>query len=304
MGESAVRVHKTILVAIALLLGTAGMLQTCPAQTESLLIGPGDLVQLDVIDTPELEQQVRVSDAGTVTLAFLGEVKVAGQTPSSAAAYITKQFVEKRVMKAPQVTVRIIEYATQEVSILGQVRNPGSYAVTTPQPILKVLALAGGLTDIADRNLTIKRHDTSAKVNYYLANNADQALSDGVLVYPGDIVVVPKAAFIYVMGDVARPGGYAISTNDSHVTVLQAVAMAGSANKTAIQSHVRLIRKTATGTGETAIHLDAIEKGKQPDLPLEADDVLYVPFSWVKNAAVNASTIAASTSSAAIYVLH
>jgi polysaccharide biosynthesis/export protein len=296
--------RKATPLVLAAMLGVMALGRCCSAQSESLLIGPGDLVQLDVIDTPELEQQVRVSDAGTVTLAFLGELKIAGQTPSAAAETIAHQLVEKRVMKSPQVTLRIMEYATQEVSILGQVRNPGAYAVSTPQPILKVLALAGGLTDIADRNVTIKRHETAATVNYYLANKASEALSDGILVYPGDIVVVPKAAFIYVMGDVARPGGYAISTNDSHVTVLQAVAMAGSANKTAIQSHVRLIRKTANGTGETAIRLDAIEKGKQPDVALEADDVLYVPFSWVKNAAVNASTIAASTSSAAIYVLH
>lgn len=294
---------RAITIVLTIVLSAGGLLQTCLAQTESLLIGPGDLVQLDVIDTPELEQQVRVSDAGTVTLAFLGEMKIAGETPSAAAAFIAKGLVDKKVMKAPQVTLKIVEYATQEVSVLGQVRNPGSYAVATPQPILKVLALAGGLTDIADRHVTIKRHDTSTKVSYYLANNADEALADGVLVYPGDIVVIPKAAFIYVMGDVARPGGYAISTNDSHVTVLQAVAMAGSANKTAIQSHVRLIRTNATGTNETAIRLDAIEKGKQPDVTLEANDVLYIPFSWVKNAAVNASTIAASTSSAAIYAL-
>lgn len=289
---------------LTILLGAGMLLQSSSAQTESLLIGPGDLVQVDVIDTPELQQQVRVGDAGTIPLAFLGQVKVAGQTPSAAAATIAKALIEKKMMRAPQVTLRIIEYATQEVSILGQVRNPGSFAVTTAQPVLKVLALAGGLTDIADRNITIKRHDAATRINYYLANDADQALSDGVMVYPGDIVIVPKAAFIYVMGDVARPGGYAISTNDSHVTVLQAVAMAGSANKTAIQSHVRLIRKTASGTGETAIRLDAIEKGKQPDVPLEPNDVLYVPFSWVKNAAVNASAIAASTSSAAIYTLH
>ena len=287
----------------------AGILLFCAAipgsaQTESLLIGPGDLVQVDVIDTPELEQQVRVSDSGTVTLAFLGEVKLAGQTPSAAAQTIASQLIARRVMRAPQVTLRIIEYATQEVSVLGQVRNPGAYSVSTPQPVLKVLALAGGLTDIADRNVTIKRHKSAETVTYYLANNAGQALADDLLVYPGDIVMVPKAAFIYVMGDVARPGGYAISTNDSHVTVLQAIAMAGSANKTAIQSRVRLIRKTPTGTTETAVRLDGIEKGKQPDLALQADDVLYVPFSWVKNAAVNASTIAASTSSAAIYVLH
>jgi polysaccharide biosynthesis/export protein len=103
---------------------------------------------------------------------------------------------------------------------------------------------------------------------------------------------------------VAKPGGYAISTNDSRLTVLQAIAMAGSANKTSVQSHIRLIRKTPQGQQEIPVQLAAIQKGRQPDLVLQPYDVLYVPFSWMKNTALNASSIAASTSSAAIYTIH
>jgi polysaccharide export outer membrane protein len=296
--------RKAITTILAAILTVVPLSQVGAAQSESLLIGPGDLIQVDVIDTPELEQQVRVTDAGTVPLAFLGDVKLAGKTPAEAATIIGKSLVDKKMMRAPQVTVRIVEYATQAISVVGQVKNAGTFTVTTQQPILKVVAMAGGLTDIADRKITIQRHGSSEKLTYYMANNADAALSGSLMVFPGDTVVVPKAPFVYVMGDVSRPGGYAISTNDSRVTVLQVVAMAGSANKTAVQSRVRLIRKTATGSNEIPIRLDAIQKGKQPDVPLEANDVLYVPFSWMKNAAVSASQIAASTSSAAIYVLH
>jgi polysaccharide export outer membrane protein len=278
---------------------------SCVAQTESMLIGPGDLVQVDVFDTPEMTQQVRVTDAGTVRLQLVGEVRLAGETPIAAAKIIEKALVDKQVMRTPQVTVAIVEYATQDVSVLGQVKNPGAYPVATPQPILKVISLAGGLTDMADRNVTIQRkHDTSQKIQYYLANNADRALSDSAMVYPGDIVLVPRAAIVYVLGDVAKPGGYAITTNDSRLTVLQAIAMAGSANKTSVKSRVRLIRKNLQGQEEIPIQLGAMEKGKQPDLTLQADDVLYVPFSWMKNMAVSASSIAASTSSAAIYAIH
>jgi len=80
------------------------------------------------------------------------------------------------------------------------------------------------------------------------------------------------------------------------------MAMAGSANKTAVTSKVRLIRKTPEGTNETQVNLKQIEKGKDPDLVLQANDVLYVPFSWAKNVAMSTASIAASTSGAAIYV--
>lgn len=279
----------------------------CPtvlAQSESLLIGPGDLLLVDVMDTPEMEQQVRVSDAGAVTLAYLGSVHVSGTTPAQASEAIQALFVEKNVMRHPQVTVRVQEYATQDVSVIGQVKSPGTYAITTPQTILKILSLAGGLADAADRHITIKRRSDKSEISYYMANNAGDALTEMPLVHPGDTVLVPRAPTVYIMGDVSRPGGYAIATNDSHLSAMQAIAMAGSANKTSVQSRVRLIRTTPQGTVEIPVHLDAISKGKQKDIALQANDVLYVPFSWMKNTALSGSNIAASTASAAIYVIH
>jgi polysaccharide export outer membrane protein len=276
----------------------------CLAQQESLLIGPGDMIQVDVMDTPEMEQQVRVTDDGNAPLAYVGSVHVAGQTPAAAAAMIQRALIEKKIMRKPEVTVRMTELATQDVSVLGQVRTPGTYSITTPQTILKVLSLAGGLTDSADRNVTINRRRSAEQIKYNVSNNAEQALSDVVMVYPGDTVLVARAPMVYVMGDVIRPGGYAIATNDGHLSVLQVIAMAGSASKTAVQSHVRLIRTTEHGEVETPVHLDAIQKGKQPDVMLQANDILYIPFSWMKNVAMSSSSIAATTAGAAIYVVH
>jgi polysaccharide export outer membrane protein len=291
------------LISIVLILVAFAPLSS--AQSESLLIGPGDLVDINVFDTPEMAQELRVSDAGTVRLQLIGDVKLAGETPAAAAKIVEDALVGKKIMHAPQVIVKVVEYATQDVSILGQVRNPGTYSVTTPQTVLRVVAMAGGLTDVADRNIMIERHrDPSEKIKYYLANDAQEVLSASPIVYPGDTVVVPRAPVVYVLGDVAKPGGYSIATNDSRLTVLQVIGMAGSANKTAVQSHVRLIRKTPQGEQEISIQLAAIQKGKQPDVVLQPNDVLYIPFSWMKNAALSASSIAASTSGAAIYAVH
>ena len=290
------------LIASCFLLGALGMPSF--AQQESLLIGPGDLIQVDVMDTPEMEQQVRVTDDGTVPLAYVGSIHVAGQTPATAANVIERALMEKKVMRTPEVTVRVQEYATQDVSILGQVHTPGTYSITTPQTILKMLALAGGLNEWADRHVTVKRHNSAEQLSYYVSNDSTQALSDVVMVYPGDTVLVSRAPMVYIMGDVNRPGGYAIVTNDARLSVMQAIAMAGSANKTSERSRVRLLRTTAQGQVELPVHLDAIEKGKQPDMFLQPDDILYVPFSWMKNVAMSSSSIGASTAGAAIYAVH
>jgi polysaccharide export outer membrane protein len=277
--------------------------QPAAAQKESLLIGPGDLIQVDVLDTPEMEQQVRVTDEGNAPLAYIGNVKVGGMTPGAAAEAIQLLLVSKNVMKHPQVTVRVQEYSTQDVSVLGQVHTPGAYPLTTPQPVLRVLSLAGGVTDLADRQVTIKRHGSPQQLTYMLSNDPQKMLTDMVMVYPGDIVMVPNAPVIYIMGDVGRPGGYAMSANASHLTLLQAIARAGSANKTSVPSKVRLIRDTGDGAKETRVHLDEMQKGKIPDIDLQANDIVFVPFSWMKNVAMSGSTIAASTAGAAIYAI-
>lgn len=275
----------------------------CVAQKESLLIGPGDMVQVDVIDTPEMAQQVRVTDAGTIPLAYLGSVHIAGETPAMASAEIQKALVEKGVMRHPQVTLRVQEYATQDVSVLGPVHTPGTYSITTPQTVLKMLSLAGGLTDVADRHIVVKRHASEEQISYYLSNDPKQALSDMVMVNPGDTVLVSRAPVVYIMGDVSKPGGYVATTSDSHLSLMQAISMAGSANKTSVQSRVRLIRKVPDGQVDIPVRLDRIENGKETDVVLQPNDIVFVPFSWMKNLALNGSAIAASTAGAAIYAI-
>lgn len=286
---------KCLLISIA-------MATSCFGQTESLLIAPGDQLRVQVFDTPEMDQTVRVTDSGEIPLLFVGNVKVATFTPAAAARAIEDKLKSGHFMTHPQVTVVVEEYAAQQVSVMGQVRNPGAYPITAPVSVLKILSNAGGLTDLADRNITIQRHgDSRETVRYFLSNKSDAALDNSVMVYPGDIVIVPKAGIIYVLGDVGRPGGYTMSDNESQMTVLAAVATAGGTNKSAITSKVKLVRKTPSGTTEIPISLSAMQAGKRPDIALQPNDVLYVPFSYMKNIAFNGAMIAASASSALIY---
>jgi polysaccharide export outer membrane protein len=201
----------------------------------------------------------------------------------------------------PRVLVTFEANATQMVSVLGEVHTPGAYAIQTPRSILDVLTLAGGLTDLADRRVLIERHGTSEKVPYFLSNAPDVAMDTSVTVNPGDTLLVPKAGIVYVLGDVGRPGGYTMTNNEGTISALELVARAGATNHTAVPSHAILIRKSSNGYNQTALALSDMQKGKRPDLLLQANDIIYVPFSYIRNFAMQGSGIAASAASAAVY---
>lgn len=277
--------------------------QAQSGSSESLLIGPGDKLHVVVFNTPDLDQHARVSDSGDVPLMLVGNVHVAGMTPASAAEAIEEKMMSGHFMKHPQVTVNVDEYATQSVAVLGQVKAPGTYQITAPRTAIDMIAMAGGLTNVADRTITIERHgDPAKKVSYFFSNDSHKAIDDNVLVYPGDKVLVAKAGIVYVLGDVKMPGGFVMDNNSSQLTVLQAVAEAGGTNHSAVPSHARLMRKRPDGGyDESPLPLSAMQKGKKDDMSLEAGDIIYVPFSYLRNVAVQGSGIAASATSAAIY---
>jgi polysaccharide biosynthesis/export protein len=270
---------------------------------ESLRIGPGDQIHVTVVDSPELDQHPRVTDAGEVPLIGVGAVKIAGLTPAEAATAVHDKLIAAHYLNHPEVTVTVEQYATQTVSVLGQVRASGAYPIGTARPVVDVLALAGGLNELADRNIVIERRgDPEHPLHYNLANDGVVALQTSVLVYPGDTVIVPKAGIVYVLGDVNRPGGFVMDNNSTELTLLQALARAGGVSRTAKQGHAKLLRKDATGYHETQLSLGEIQKGKQQDIALAPGDVLYVPFSYAKNIAVSGSSgIISSVSSAAVY---
>lgn len=271
-------------------------------QPESLLIGPGDMLHVEVFDTPNLEQHARVTDAGELPLLLGGNVKVSALTPAEAARSIEKALRDGQFLLRPRVAVTVEEYATQKVSVLGEVKTPGAYAISTPRSVLDVLTLAGGLTELADRKILIQRKGTSERVPYFVSNKADVAMDTSVRVNPGDTLYVPKAGIVYVLGDVKQPGGYTMTNNEAQLSVLQLVARAGGTNNSAVPSHAKLMRKTGESSfTEMPLQLSAMQKGKQPDQFLQPGDIVYVPFSYLRNFGLQGSGLVASASSAAIY---
>jgi polysaccharide export outer membrane protein len=285
----------------------AVMAGTAVAQSpfnNSLLISPGDSIHISVLDNPDLDQRARVTDAGEIPVQGIGNVKIANMSPADAASAIQDRFVSAHFLNHPQVSVVVDQYATQNVTVIGEVRQPGAYPLSTPRPILDVIALGGGLNEVADRNILVERHgDQSNPIPYTVSNNAGQAIKEQVLVNPGDTVVVPKAGIVYVLGDVNRPGGYTMTDNQSKISLLEALSIAGGAAKTARLGHARLIRKV--DHTETQISLGDIQKGKQPDFAMSPGDILYVPFSYAKNLIIASSAgVLGAAGTAAVYASH
>jgi polysaccharide biosynthesis/export protein len=268
---------------------------------ESLLIGPGDLLHVIVFDNPELEQHVRVTDAGNITLIMGGAVAVTNKTPADAAKSVEEALLKGHILLKPKVAITVDEYETQTVTVIGEVKEPSFYRINTPTSIIQVLAMAGGLTDIADRSVLIERRGTNEKIPYFLSNDPAEAVKTAVVVNPGDTVIVAKAGVVYILGDVARPGGYTLTDNEAKLSVLELVARAGGTNHTAVPSHAKLVHRTETGYETTPLPLSDMQKGKRPDQFLQKNDMIYVPFSYLRNVALTGSGIAASAASASVY---
>jgi nucleoside-diphosphate-sugar epimerase/protein involved in polysaccharide export with SLBB domain len=201
------------------------------------------MLHVQVFDTPELEQHARVTDSGDLPLMMGGNVHVKGMTPAQVARVVEETLQTQQLMRNPKVAITIEEFSTQKVSVFGEVKVPGAYPINTPRSVLDVLTLAGGLTELADRKVLIERCGTKEKVPYFVSNDSHAALDTAAQINPGDSLLVPKAGIVYVLGDVARPGGYTMTNNEAELTVLELVARAGGTNHSAVPSHAKLIHK-------------------------------------------------------------
>jgi polysaccharide export outer membrane protein len=275
------------------------------SQQAALRIAPGDVINVHVYDTPEMEQSVRVAESGDVELILIGKVHLATLTPVEAARAVEDTLKSRNIMKNPSVLITVTAYEAELVSVGGEVNHPGLQQITAPRSAIDLIALSGGLTDLADRhNILIRRKGSADNITkFYFSNDPSEALKNDVVVEPGDAIVVPRCGIVYVIGDVGRPGGFPIDEPDSRMSALRAIALAGATNHTATPSNARLIRRAPDGGyQDTRLNFSRIQKGKDPDVALMPGDVIYIPFSYVKNAlALGSSTVLSTAAQAAIY---
>src|SRR5713226_4992241 len=252
---------------------------------KDLLIGAGDLLEVSLYGMPDFKTEVRVSSGGEISLPLLGTVPVGGLSVEQAATQIERNLSQKGLFNDPHVMVFVKEYATQGISVLGEVQRPGIYPLLGERKLYDVISAAGGISFKAGGYVLIThRDDPQQPLQVPLLTGAAKSMKNNVAVEPGDTIVVSKAGVVYVVGDVRQPGGF-VMENGNDITVLKAIALAQGTNPNAALDSARLIRKTSEGPQDVPLSLKKILAAKAPDLQLLPDDVVFVPGSAGKSAA-------------------
>jgi polysaccharide export outer membrane protein len=277
--------------------GTIPASNSAPPRDPSFLkLGGGDLIEVNVYNVPELSTKARVGNSGDVYLPLIDYVHVGDLTVEEAQSLIGKRLESGGFVRNPHVTIILDESASEGVTILGEVTKPGIYPALGDRRLYDMISAAGGFTPAAGRKVSIiRQHSQEGAITVNLPRNLADDLQDNVEILPGDMITVPRAPIIYVVGDVGRPAGLLV--DNGSLTVLQALALAGGANHTAKMGGVRIIRKGPDGMTETRVPLKRMLEAKAPDITLQADDILFVPLSGARVAAAtgfNAAVAAAS----------
>ena len=278
---------------------TAEQLSRIGRDASTLVLGPGDEVEVTVYGAPDLSGHTRVSPDGNISIPLIGYVRVGGLSSSEAEAAIEAQLRQNNIVNDPQVSIYAKEYTSSGISVAGEVAKPGFYSALGPHRLFDVLQEAGGPTDRAANKVVISHRDQKDATTVEISKDPAEMAASNVVLRPGDTVVVPKAGIVYVLGEVTRPGGYVLNSTGG-VTALQVVAAAGGPTHVASAGKTRLLRRTETGFQEEPVDLKKLLHGKARDIAVHDQDILFIPTSGVKTA-LNASALVATVGTAAIY---
>jgi len=287
-------------------------------------IGAEDLLEISVYGAPDLDRTVRVPADGMISVPLAGNLDATGLTTRELEARVENR-LRTNYMTNPHVNVFLREVQSHPISVFGAVEKPGVFQVRGAKNLIEVLSMAQGLADDAGDSVIVMRHGgftspaaggtpdpqptaatdpprESAKQGPFPESagatsgaesvevNLKDLLGSGdarynVPVYPGDVVKVPLAGIVYVVGEVKKPGGFALKTNEN-ISVLQALALAEGLTHTSAEKHARIIRtdKFTGKRSEIPINLGKILAGKAPDSLLQPRDIVFVPNSGSKTA--------------------
>ena len=282
---------------------TPGSLISVPEDFASLKLAPGFLLNISVYDEPDFSGPARIDNEGNLNVAFLKPVHVGGDTVAQAKQAIEKAFRDQGILKNPQVSIDVQQFATTTATVIGEVQNPGKVELLAPHSLLDVIGMTGGETQLAGGEIELKRADGDPPTKtYHYARGGDATEIRDVMVHPGDTVIVKRAGIVYVLGAVNRPGGYAMQ-EQGELNVAEAISLAQGLAMQARVDGLRVVQKQADGKMiEIPISYKKIMDGKEPPMMLAAGDIVYVPVSKMKTVLSSTMGVIGQTSAAAIYV--
>ncbi len=281
------------------------------------VLGPDDSLRIWALGVDEIsDKPVRVDTSGYVDLPLLGRVQAAGMTVEQFEASLLKRLESE--VKDPRVSVELVEFGSQPVTIIGAVNQPGVHQLQGRKTLAEVLSLAGGLKPDCGPKINISRSlkwgaiplptakdDSTGK--FSLAEVDVKELMDAknpalnIQIQPNDVISVPQAQMVYVIGEVKKPGGIVLSEKSS-VSVLEALSYAEGLSGTPSPQHSKILRPVPgqTQRQEIALDLKKVLAGKGEDIALRPNDILFVPASAPKKAAVRAAEAAIQTATGVV----
>jgi polysaccharide biosynthesis/export protein len=247
------------------------------------VISAGDLIQVSVFETQELQREARVGARGFITLPLLGPVQVMGLTTAEAEKNI-EDLYRAKYLHDPHVSVYLKEQQGQKVTVVGSVKKPGTYDYPARRRLLDALALAEGFDDKAGKTVQVRRvvDDPNNPTTFLV--DMDDLIQNGrtelnLEIKSGDIIYVPEAGTVYVDGGVKKPGSYPIK---KQMSVNEAITAAGGLTMTANQEDVKLVRYLEGGRREVIqLTKDTLQNTQ---LTVNDRDLIFVERSAMKSA--------------------
>jgi len=281
------------------------------------VLGPDDSLKIWALGVDEIsDKPVRIDTAGYVDLPLLGRVQAAGMTVEQFEASLLQRLHSE--VKDPRVSVELVDFGSQPVTIIGAVNQPGVHQLQGRKTLAEVLSLAGGLKTDCGPRINISRSlkfgeiplptaNTDSTGQFSIADVDVKQLMEAknpalnIAIQPNDVITVPQAEMVYVIGEVKKPGGIVLSEKSS-VSVLEALSYAEGLTGTPSAQHSKILRPVPgqTQRQEIALDLKKILAGKGEDIALRPNDILFVPTSTPKKAAVRAAEAAIQTATGVV----
>lgn len=266
---------------------------------EGYVLGPHDLLLIRVVDMEELgDEPYSIDVNGNLNLPRVGRIHAAGMTVEQLEDALTARY--KDYLQDPIVNITVTEFRSQPVSVLGAVEKPGVMQIQGNKTLYEVVSEAGGLREYAGNTIEVARRmeygelplrdaKTDPTGKYSIASlNIRDVMSgknpqDNIPVKPYDTITIPRADLVYVLGSVNKAGGFPLAERE-RITALEAVSLAEGLEHNAAAKSARILRTDDVTHAHTEImiNLKQIMDGKTEDVPLMANDVLYVPNNTAK----------------------
>ena len=282
--------------------------QNLPAQK----IRPNDLVGVSVYGEPDLTRTVRVGADGTIRLPMLKDkVKADGLMPEELEQAVAEALKTQEILVDPFVTVTVAEYHSLPISVAGAVRTPITFQpVEKKTTLLEAITRAGGLAPEAGSEILVTAPQSPATNAPPLVRRIQvKALIDAadpaanILLDGGEEIRVPERGKIYVVGNVKNPGAFAVQ-DPSGTSILKLLALAQGLTPYATnEAYIYRVEGGTTSKNEIPVDLKKIMDRKAPDVPLMANDVLYVPDNHHRRATMDVVKVVAGLGGVAVAAL-